>query len=75
MGVKFRETVAQIGFGGDAESIERNSKGEALLTVLRTALAKAEALGAARKASSSPNHGAPRITSFAFSPRTVTRVE
>lgn len=33
-----------------AESIERNSKGEALITVLRTALAKAEGLGAARKA-------------------------
>ena len=33
-----------------AESIERNSKGEALITVLRTALAKADGLGAARKA-------------------------
>lgn len=37
-------------YADHAESIERNSKGEALLTVLRTALAKAEGLGAARKA-------------------------
>lgn len=37
-------------YADHAESIERNSKGEALITVLRTALAKAEALGAARKA-------------------------
>lgn len=37
-------------YADHAESIARNSKGEALITVLRTALEKAEGLGAARKA-------------------------
>jgi superfamily II DNA or RNA helicase len=37
-------------YAGLADAIRRNSKGDALLSVLGTAMAKAEALGAARKA-------------------------
>lgn len=37
-------------YAGLADAIERNSKGDALISVLDTALAKAVALGAARKA-------------------------
>ena len=37
-------------YAGIADAIKRNSKGDALLSVLETALAKAVALGAARKA-------------------------